>query len=134
MEKYSGWMMSIFLVSCFFYYLHALKNPIVFRTREAGGHLSWDWSILPGLSPIANILLMILFLSFYMIPALYLKGITHIYRLVIMSIFLYLFAYFVGKKDHTYGSLWCWAINGFFLYFLIDILLIQPFYEYHGLC
>jgi hypothetical protein len=134
MEKYYEWMMAIFLVSCLGFYLYSLQHPVLFRSRESEGHLSWDWIILPGLSNWTNFFLLILGLSFYMIPALYLKGITYPYRLVIFSLFLYVFVYFIGKKGHTYGSLWCWAVNGFFLYFLINILLILPFYEYNGLC
>jgi hypothetical protein len=54
--------------------------------------------------------------------------------LIPMAAFLFLVAYLMDKKDHTYGSLWCWFINVFFLLALIKILLVQPFREYNGLC
>ena len=35
-------------------------------------------------------------------------------------------------KYNTFGTMWCWSFNLFLLYFIVDILIIQPF-EY-GLC
>jgi len=30
--------------------------------------------------------------------------------------------------------MWCWLINLLLLKIVIDILIVQPFYEYNGLC
>lgn len=46
--------------------------------------------------------------------------------------FIISYIYFV--KDNTYGSIWCWLINLLLLITLINILIIQPFYEYNSLC
>lgn len=133
MYRYS--ILSVFLLTCLFFSVYTLTNPIVFKTREAGGHLSWDWVIIPGLSSWMNVALLILFLSFYFVPALLMKGNQSLkLQLTIAGIFFFIFAYLVGKKEHTYGSLWCWAINFFFIYFVVNILIVQPFYEYNGLC
>jgi hypothetical protein len=43
-------------------------------------------------------------------------------------------SFFFYFKDGTFGSMWCWVINLFLLYFIVHILLIQPFLEYNGLC
>jgi hypothetical protein len=50
---------------------------------------------------------------------------------MISTLFLSLFFYW---KYNTFGTMWCWGINLFLLYFVIDILLIQPYYEYNSLC
>lgn len=128
-------MLGILLFICILVYLYSLSHPIVFKTREAGGHLSWDWIILPGLSWFMNLLLLTIGLLLYFVPLFLIKGSQSMkIRLGLIAAFMYLFAYLVGKKDHTYGSLWCWAINLFFIYFIVNILLVQPFYEYNGLC
>lgn len=128
-------MLACLLFSSLLVYLYSQTHPIVFKTREAGGHLSWDWLILPGLSSVTNLVLLTIGLLFYFIPVFLIKGNQDIkIRVTLIGLFLYLFCYLVGKKDHTYGSLWCWVINLTFLYFMVNILLIQPFYEYNGLC
>ena len=52
----------------------------------------------------------------------------------ILGALLFILAYVYYQKDNTYGSMWCWFINVLLLKTMIDILLIQPFYEYNGLC
>jgi hypothetical protein len=116
-------------------YVYSQSHPIVFKTRESGGHLSWDWIILPGLSFTTNLILLTIGLLLYFIPFFLIKESQDLkIRLLLLGILMYLFSYLVGKKDHTYGSLWCWSVNLFFLYFIVNILLVQPFYEYNGLC
>lgn len=128
-------LLAVLALISFMVYLYSQSHPIVFKTRESGGHLSWDWIILPGLSFTTNLVLLTIGLLLYFIPFFLIKESQDLkIRLVLLGILLYLFSYLVGKKDHTYGSLWCWSINLFFLYFIVNILLVQPFYEYNGLC
>jgi hypothetical protein len=76
---------------------------------------------------------MITILVFYFLPWILLPYPSK-WILFPIALFLFVLAYAMGKRDQTYGSLWCWFINGFLLLTLIDILLVQPFREYNGLC
>lgn len=128
-------LLSFLLLWTFGLFLYTQSHPIVFKTRESGGHLSWDWVIIPGVSRFMDLVLLTIGLLLYFVPFALIKGNQKSkVLLILLGFFLYLFCYLVAKKDRTYGSLWCWAINLFFLYFIVDILLIQPFYEYNGLC
>jgi hypothetical protein len=51
-----------------------------------------------------------------------------------LAIFSFFIMYMLLKKDNTYGSLWCWVFNLMMIFYVIQILVILPFCEYHGLC
>jgi len=100
-------------------------NPIHYHTSIGkNGHLSWDWMNYKGYE---NIWFFV-YLSFYILPLLAIKNIAFS-LLLIIPLLLSLFYYF---KYNTFGTMWCWSFNLFLLYFIVDILIIQPFG--HGLC
>lgn len=102
-------------------------NPFYFNTSIGkNGHLSWNWM---NFKVYENIWLVI-GLLFYIIPLLILNN-PLLAFFYISTLFLSLFFYF---KYNTFGTIWCWAFNLFLLYFIIDILLIQPYCEYNSLC
>ena len=101
-------------------------NPFVFRTSVYKGHLKWDWIELKGIEGVMQLI----YLAFYLAALLLIQNpLITLFGLV--SMFVTFFFYF---KDGTFGSMWCWVINLFLLYFIVNILLIQPFLEYNGLC
>jgi hypothetical protein len=113
----------IFLYSLYKEYF----SPINFETTIGkNGHLSWNWMNYKGYE---NICLFI-YLSFYIYALVLTKNILIIY-LGCITLFISLFYYY---KYNTFSSMWCWIASTFLLYFIINILLIQPFYEYNGLC
>jgi len=115
----------IFVIAYFGY--RGIYDPIIFHTSiGTNGHLSWEWMIFKGYE---NIFLLI-DLFFYIIPALLINN-FFIALLLIISLIVSLFFYF---KYNTFGTMWCWSFNLFLLYFIINILIIKPFYEYNGLC
>jgi hypothetical protein len=118
----------IYFIFCLFYFVYrGIYNPIIFHTSiGTNGHLSWEWINFKGYE---NIFLFI-GLMFYIIPALLMKNFFIALFLIISSI-ISLFFYF---KYDTFGTMWCWSFNLFLLYFIINILIIKPFYEYNGLC
>lgn len=112
-----------------FYLYKSTYNPIVFKTVVSpNGHLSWEWLRFDGKE---RIILWIV-LSFYMIPFFFAKKTP--YTTFVIGSLLFMIPYILLQKENTYGSLWCWLINLLLLLSLIDILIVQPFREYNGLC
>jgi len=110
-----------------YYGYRRIYNPTIFHTSiGTNRHLSWEWMNYTGYE---NIFLFI-GLLFYLIPVLLIDN-FFITLFSIISSFTSLFFYF---KYNTFGTMWCWSFNLFLLYFVIDILIIKPFYEYNGLC
>jgi hypothetical protein len=108
------------------YYSSFIGNIKFHASVGENGHLVWEWMNFKGFE---NIFLFI-FLLLYIIPTMLLDNIK-LALLLMVSLFASLFFYY---KYKTWGSMWCWIGNVFLLYFVVDILLIKPFYEYNGLC
>ena len=90
------------------------------------GHLNWEWMNYKGYD---NIWLF-MWLAFYAAPAIAINNaLLSLFTLgsMAISVFFYL-------KYDTFGTMWCWVNNLFLLYFIVRILLIQPFIEYNSLC
>ena len=116
---------AFFLVSCFIY--RKKYNPIKFYTTVAkNGHLNWNWASYNGFE---NIILVICLL-FYFLPLFFINNLT----LSLFGVFTIIPSLILYFKENTFTSMWCWLCNIFLLYFVIDILLIQPFKEYNALC
>ena len=126
MMKYS--IVFSYLIFVIAYYVYrGIYNPIIFHTSiGANGHLSWDWMNYKGYE---NIFLFI-YLLFFVTSLLFIKN-TLLCLFVLISLIISFFLYY---KYNTFSSMWCWYVNLFLLYFIIDILIIKPFYEYNGLC
>jgi hypothetical protein len=129
-EKYKYVLLFCFLLFSFTSYVYkSLYSPFVFKTIiSKNGHLSWEWLRFDGIEKI----ILLVGLLFYLISALLIKSVS-LSNVYIGGLF-FLLSYLFLKKDNTYGSMWCWLINLLLLKSLIDILIIQPFYEYNGLC
>lgn len=124
--NYKYIMICLFLFTTIIYYLIFNTNKISYTYLGKNGHLSWDWMNYNGYE---NIWLFI-WLLFYIIPCLLIDNFI-LSLFVLSSMVFSLFFYF---KSNTFGTMWCWSSNLLFLYFIVDILIIQPFYEYNGLC
>ena len=101
-------------------------NPFVFQTSVHKGHLKWEWIQNKGI----DVAMQWTYLAFYVAAFLLITN-PLLTLFGLCSMFLTFYLYF---KDGTFGSMWCWFLNIFLLYFIVDILLIQPFLEYNGLC
>ena len=115
---------SIFVILYFVY--KELFSPIHFNTSVGkNGHLSWEWMNFKGYE---NIFYFI-YLLFYVLALLSINNLigSFIIFFLILSLFIYL-------KNKTFSSMWCWLSNFILLYFIIVILIINPFYEYNMLC
>jgi hypothetical protein len=98
-----------------------LYNPVL--TTIKNGHLSWGWI------NIKDKISIFIFLSFYIFSSYFVNHLLFLFTLI--TLLISLFFYF---KDNTFGSMWCWSFNIFFLYCIIDILIIKPFKEYNNVC
>jgi len=103
------------------------RSPAFYTTVGKNGHLVWEWSRL--INNVYDLFVFGILLS-YTVAILLID--SYIIRMIgLVCLFLSLLFYF---KDGTFGSMWCWSSNIFMLYFVVNILLIQPFIEYNGLC
>lgn len=104
-----------------------INRPTEFHTSIGkNNHLSWEWMNYKGYDR----LWLVIFLLFYILPSLFINKVL-LASFIIVSMFASVFFYY---KYETFGTMWCWAGNLFLLYFIVDILLIKPYYEYNGLC
>ena len=121
--------MLLFYIPFMAFYLIYKKiySPINFHTSVGkNGHLSWEFVNIKGYENIFTFI----YLLFYISAILFVNNLL-IALFLIPSFLISLFFYF---KDNTFGTMWCWMSNLFLLYFLVNILFIQPYYEYNGLC
>lgn len=101
-------------------------NPFVYHTSVKNNHLRWDWTDATQFERG----LQLVYLAFYVAAFLLIKNpLLCLFGLASMVMSFYFY-----WKDDTFGSMWCWALNLFLLYFIVNILLVQPFIEYNGLC
>lgn len=125
--KYAFLIILALTYMCVYSYVVTFTENIKFYTSIGkNGHLVWEWMNFKG---IENIFLVI-FLLLYVIPVLLIDN-AILATFILISLFISLIFYY---KYKTFGTMWCWLTNIFLLYFISDILLIQPFYEYNGLC
>jgi len=115
-------MLFLYAVYIIFYF----KDSKNYHTSVAkNGHLQWGFMDYKGYEYIW----VFVFLLFYFIPLFQLKHLGITLFLLLLTVLSLVF-YF---KHHTFGTMWCWATNVTLLYFLIDILLIQPYLN-HSIC
>ena len=127
-NAYKHLMLTLGFTFFLFYSVYKyLYNPIVFHTHVGqNGHLVWEWMDQKGWEH----LFLIGIISLYLIPA-WLSNNLILFMYLLITLLVTGIMYY---KYKTASSMWCWLANIFLLYFIIDILLIQPFYEYNGLC
>ena len=118
---------SLLLFFILYFEYRRLYNPLIFHTSVGeNGHLSWEWLNFKG----NENLFLFIFLLFYIVPALMINN-AKLVALIIFTIGVSLIFYF---RYNTFGTMWCWISNLTLLYFICDIILVQPYYEYNGLC
>ena len=107
----------LFLFMIYAIVFSTLKNRY-YTSIGKNGHLRWEWISDEGYGLVS----FILFLLFYIIPVLSINN----SKLTIIILTLMALSILFYYKHHTFGTMWCWVTNIALLYFLIDILLIQP--------
>ena len=115
---------SIYMLTYLFY--KKMYSPVNFHTSVGkNGHLSWEFVNLKGFETIFALLYLLIYLS-----AIFMVN-NHLLIIFLIPAFIISLFYY---KDQTFGTMWCWISNLFLLYLIINILIIQPYLEYNGLC
>jgi hypothetical protein len=115
---------SIFMLTYLFY--KKMYSPINFHTSIGkNGHLSWEFVNLKGYESIFALLYLLIYISTVFIIN------SPLLTIFLIPSFLISLVYY---KDNTFGTMWCWISNLFLLFLIINILIIQPYYQYSGLC
>jgi hypothetical protein len=114
----------LFLYAMYVTTYYILKDHY-YTSIGKNGHLRWEWISDTGY----GLFSFFSFLLLYIIPVLEIKN-SKLSFIVLTLLGLSLLFYF---KHHTFGTMWCWVTNLWFFYFLIDILLIQPYLN-HSIC
>ncbi len=121
-------MLTIYVISIIFLFIYKkIFNPFNFTTNIVSNHLSWGFMEFKGLENI------FLALWVFTISFVVFKNKNNILTYII-SIFILAYTIYKYNKDNTWGSMWCWASNSVFLYYLIQLLLIKPYNQYKELC
>ena len=116
----------LLFVLCYTTY-KGIYDPIHYYTTVGeNGHLSWGWTNYTGYETIWAIICLFFYLSAALLINNFMFSLFLLTTMAISTFFYY--------KYNTLASMWCWLLSTFLLYFLVDILLIQPFREYSGLC
>ena len=118
-------MYSIFMIVYLAY--KQMFNPIHFYSHVAkNGHLTWEWVNLKGYEYVFYFGYVLL----YLLALLFLNNFVVSFFVILMLVVSFIFHF----KYNTFGSMWCWLTNLTLLYFILQILIIKPYYEYKGLC
>lgn len=112
-----------YLIGVFIFATVVRETPIHFFTSVKDGHLYWHWLYGEKIESIIYGLVYFAFLIPVFMKLPWIMGIAMIYV-------IYLYFY----RNNNWTSMWCWSINLTFIYYLIRILIISPYYEYNGLC
>lgn len=118
----------IYIISIIILFIYKkIYNPFKFTTKINSNHLSWGFMEFKNLEKIF-IIIWIFTISFVVFKN---KENTLIY---LISMIILVYTLYKFNKDNTWGSMWCWALNGIFIYYLIQLLFIKPYKQYKNLC
>lgn len=115
-------LITVYTIPALTYLLYDMKNKYYITSVSKTGHLKWQWTNLS----ITMYVVWLLFLLYSLYSNKYYSG-------LILALILFAYFYYLYYRDGSAGSLWCWSVNIFTLFFAIKILLYLPFKE-HGLC
>jgi len=105
------------------YSIYKFSTIHVHSVISQDGHLRW---IFVQASPI----IFFLWLFFFLFSIFYDKKWTFL----IFAVTSLLSAYINYKNDHSVGSMWCWSVNLFAIYYVFYLLIYLPFLEKQNIC
>lgn len=94
--------------------IHTVLSP--------SNHLAWKWTFYKN--GLLQWIIIPFYLFFLFFSLLYNKYYNSLFILLLYFIFIYYFG-----KDGSSGSIWCLSVNSVILYFLLQVLIVMPYYE-----
>lgn len=106
-------LLTFYSIFASIFVVYNMQTTYIHTKITSQGFLSWNWT--------QHTLLSVSFYLFFLFfPLLY-------NQYYISLIFLFIFFVLIHYIGKGYGSIWCLFVNSMFIYFLIELLVIQPF-------
>jgi hypothetical protein len=120
-------MILLYSIPATIYFIYEYNKKEFTTSVSQNGHLKWNWISMIGNNEILLFAwLFFLFFSLFM---------NQNYSGILFAFGLFIFSFYSKyiRKDKSSGSLWCWSVNVFLLFYAIQLLLIFPYLQ-HGFC
>jgi hypothetical protein len=108
-----------YAIPAFSFAIYNIFSTKIHTALSPSGHLSWKWT---GYKH--KLLTIPFYLFFLFFSLVYNKYYNSLLILLLFFVFIYYFG-----KDGSYGSIWCFSVNSTVLYFLLQVLIVMPYYE-----
>ena len=106
-------------IPAFIFAIYNIFSTNIHTVLSPSEHLSWKWT---GYKH--KFLIIPFYLFFLFFSLIYNKYYSSLLILLLYFVFIYYFG-----KDGSYGSIWCFSVNSTVLYFLLQVLVVMPYYE-----
>jgi hypothetical protein len=109
-------------IPAFIFVIYNILTTNIHTVLSSSGHLAWKWTFYKN--GLLQWIIIPFYLFFLFFSLLYNKYYNSLFILLLYFIFIYYFG-----KDGSSGSIWCLSVNSTVLYFLLQILIVMPYYE-----
>ncbi len=109
-------------IPAFIFVIYNIITTNIHTVLSPSGHLAWKWTFYK--SGLLQWIIIPFYLFFLFFSLLYNEHYNSLFILLLYFIFIYYFG-----KDGSSGSVWCLSVNSTVLYFLLQILIVMPYYE-----
>jgi hypothetical protein len=109
-------------IPAFMFVVYNIFVANIHTVLSPSGHLAWKWTFYKN--GLLSWIIIPFYLFFLFFSLLYNKYYNSLFILLLYFIFIYYFG-----KDGSSGSIWCLSVNSIVLYFLLQILIVMPYYE-----
>jgi len=109
-------------IPAFIFVIYNILTTNIHTVLSPSGHLAWKWTFYKN--RLLSWIIIPFYLFFLFFSLLYNKYYNSLFILLLYFIFIYYFG-----KDGSSGSIWCLSVNSTVLYFLLQILIVMPYYE-----
>ena len=106
-------------IPAFIFAIYNILTTNIHTILSPAGHLSWKWTFYKHKFIIIPFYLFFLFFSLVY---------NKYYNSLLILLLYFIFIYYFGK-DGSSGSIWCFSVNSTVLYFLLQVLVVMPYYE-----
>jgi hypothetical protein len=109
-------------IPAFIFVIYNIFSTNIHTVISPSGHLAWKWTFYK------NGLLQWFIIPFYLFFLFFSLLYNKYYKSLFILFLYFTFIYYFGK-DGSSGSIWCLSVNLIILYFILQILIVMPFYE-----